>query len=104
MTVSAPLAITLAVRSAIASIEPRTSAIASWPTSGTIIGGCGAIPANTNVLASFMTTSNRTTAFCGGTRLFYHRMEGVSSLIQALHWDRGRPARKRPQLARDLQY
>jgi hypothetical protein len=38
------------VRVFIASIDARTSTIASPPTSGTMIGGCGAIPAKTNEL------------------------------------------------------
>src|SRR5436190_10608964 len=50
MTVWAPLLMTRAARFAIASIELRTSAIASRPTSGTMIGGCGAIPAKTTEL------------------------------------------------------
>ena len=54
LIVSAPAAITLPVRSAIASIELHTSAIASRPTSGTIIGGCGAMPAKTNELLLFI--------------------------------------------------
>src|SRR5260370_35148087 len=48
--VSAPLAMTRSVSLAIALIELRTSAIASRPTSGTIIGGCGAMPAKTTEL------------------------------------------------------
>src|SRR5947209_17442991 len=38
---------TRSVNSRIASIEARTSFIASRPTSGTMIGGCGAMPAKT---------------------------------------------------------
>src|SRR5215831_4459900 len=59
-TVSAPLAITRRVSSAMPSIEARTSAIASRPTSGTMIGGCGAIPTKTNELAwSIVATEGR---------------------------------------------
>jgi hypothetical protein len=34
-----------------AAIEPRTFSLASPPTSGTMIGGCGAIPAKTMELS-----------------------------------------------------
>src|SRR5207248_11542339 len=47
-TVSAPLSTMRVVNPRIASIEARTSAIASRPTSGTMIGGCGAMPAKTS--------------------------------------------------------
>jgi hypothetical protein len=50
MTVSAPLSMTRLVSSAIASIEPTTLAIDSRPTSGTMIGGCGAMPEKTRQL------------------------------------------------------
>jgi hypothetical protein len=40
------------VNSAIASIDPRTCAMASPPTSGTMIGGCGATPEKTMELGT----------------------------------------------------
>src|SRR5204863_3525756 len=49
-TVSALLLITRAVNSAMALIEFCTSTEDSRPTSGTMIGGCGAMPAKTNEL------------------------------------------------------
>src|SRR5207302_10741359 len=54
-TVSAPLLIMRSVSSTIALIDFCTSTHESWPTSGTIIGGCGAMPAKTNELAWAMT-------------------------------------------------
>src|SRR5436190_20659109 len=39
------------VSSAIASIELRTLITESWPTAGTIIGGCGTIPEKTMALS-----------------------------------------------------
>src|SRR6186997_504975 len=50
MTDSAPLSIMRLVSSAIASIESATPAIDSRPTSGTMIGGCGAMPEKTREL------------------------------------------------------
>src|SRR5262252_10133581 len=41
------------------SIEARTSPIASRPTAGTMIGGCGAMPANTNELVWFIVTTEK---------------------------------------------
>src|SRR5262245_29974453 len=49
---SAWLSMIRRVSSAIPSIERFTSAIDSRPTSGTIMGGCGAIPEKTNELQS----------------------------------------------------
>lgn len=46
------------VNSRIASMDPRTSAAASRPTSGTIIGGCGAMPAKTIELAAIVLTDS----------------------------------------------
>jgi hypothetical protein len=43
-TVSAPLATTRPVNSRIASTEPLTRAASPRPTSGTMMGGCGAMP------------------------------------------------------------
>src|ERR1043166_9859793 len=60
-TVSAPAAIIRSVSSAIPAIELRTSAIASRPTSGTMVGGWGAIPAKTNELVWAMRLTPETT-------------------------------------------
>jgi hypothetical protein len=53
MIVSAPHAMMRVGHSRIASIEPRTSDAASRPTSGTMIGGCGAMPMKTREPAIF---------------------------------------------------
>src|SRR6185295_20113524 len=72
--VSAPAAITRSARWAMASIDLRTSAIASRPTSGTIIGGCGAMPEKTSELSWDIRTNHR---------VIRNRCEPVNSRILA---------------------